>query len=312
MQNVCLPLNLNLIIRENGKDILVGYHQKEVDLLIGSMISISHFGHYRDGTLRNPFYWRRKTTNPVLTKIHPQPNYQILSYANWTKSENCRKFFENLRNELGYGSLEELYKITEDNIRHRGGSILFDYIYGGSLHIALQSIYPDHHWLPWRFLQSLPKGYWDDINNRREFMDWLGKQLGYQKMDDWYRIDYDLVQNNGGSVLLTKHKDSLPLLVKSVYSQYNWMTWRFDKVPKGHWKSDEFKAEITNFVEWLSDKLQVRKLEDWKQISVEKINEIIPLDVFRKFSLEEMLHLVYNSRKQGNCFSFKNLIFQIL
>ncbi len=48
-------------------------------------------------------------------------------------------------------------------------------------------MFPDHVWLPWLFNQ-VPKNFWGDMKNQRNFMDWLGKRLNVKKLDDWYKI----------------------------------------------------------------------------------------------------------------------------
>jgi hypothetical protein len=51
----------------------------------------------------------------------------------------------------------------------------------------LSALYPDYTWLPWKFIQS-PKNYWSDISNQRMFLDWAGKQLGLNELNNWYGV----------------------------------------------------------------------------------------------------------------------------
>lgn len=51
----------------------------------------------------------------------------------------------------------------------------------------LSTVYPEYPWLPWKFAKC-PDGYWDDINNQRQYMDWLGQSLGFKELSDWYSI----------------------------------------------------------------------------------------------------------------------------
>jgi hypothetical protein len=48
-------------------------------------------------------------------------------------------------------------------------------------------VYPDYEWLPWKFTKG-EKNYWDNIANKRKFLDWAGKQLGVNEYSDWYSI----------------------------------------------------------------------------------------------------------------------------
>ncbi len=34
----------------------------------------------------------------------------------------------------------------------------------------------------------VPSGFWDLAENRQRYVEWLGEQLGFTKLEDWYRI----------------------------------------------------------------------------------------------------------------------------
>ncbi len=52
---------------------------------------------------------------------------------------------------------------------------------------ALMTIYPEYTWKPWNFVYT-PRGYFDTMENQKEFFDWLGNTLNITKLDDWYNI----------------------------------------------------------------------------------------------------------------------------
>ena len=51
----------------------------------------------------------------------------------------------------------------------------------------ITSAFPNYNWLPWKF-KTTPKGYWDDENNIKEYMNWLSEKLNIKTMEDWYKI----------------------------------------------------------------------------------------------------------------------------
>jgi hypothetical protein len=61
--------------------------------------------------------------------------------------------------------------------------------YNNSPYLAVSSVYPEYQWLPWKFTQC-PTGYWDDLNNQRQFMQWVGEQLSIINYSDWYQVTY--------------------------------------------------------------------------------------------------------------------------
>jgi hypothetical protein len=59
-------------------------------------------------------------------------------------------------------------------------------------------VYPDHEWLEWNF-KLTPKNFWDDIANRKKFIEWLGPKFGIKSLEDWYRADFTEVGKVAGS-----------------------------------------------------------------------------------------------------------------
>ncbi len=73
----------------------------------------------------------------------------------------------------------------------KGGGLLSN-MYNNSVSLLISTVYSEHEWLPWRFSQ-VSKGYWNDMKNQRNFMDWVGKQLNYRDMEDWYKITMEVI-----------------------------------------------------------------------------------------------------------------------
>jgi len=71
-------------------------------------------------------------------------------------------------------------------------------LYNNSLVKVLSSVYPTHHWLPWRFAK-LPTGWWKLQNNQLQFVEWVRKQSGYEALEDLYRLTNKSFSELGGS-----------------------------------------------------------------------------------------------------------------
>ncbi len=65
-------------------------------------------------------------------------------------------------------------------------------MYNGSLYYLLCMVYPEYEWLPWKF-HFVPKEFWTDMKNQRNFLDWAGKQLNYINKEDWYKITVSVI-----------------------------------------------------------------------------------------------------------------------
>ncbi len=63
-----------------------------------------------------------------------------------------------------------------------------------SLFEILSIAYPEQEWLPWKFQQSLPNGFWEDLANQRKFIDWAATQFQIKEMSDWYKISIKVIK----------------------------------------------------------------------------------------------------------------------
>jgi hypothetical protein len=124
--------------------------------------------------------------------------------------------------------LDDFYNISAQDIKEYASSALLDNCYNRSLITALETVYSNHSWLPWRFAQNVAPGYWENDETHRKFLEWLGIQIGFKSMDDWYNVTQKHIRANGGSGLLSsKYGNSPYKLVMSVYKNHQWHLQRF-------------------------------------------------------------------------------------
>lgn len=53
-----------------------------------------------------------------------------------------------------------------------------------SLYSLLKAVYQDTSWQPWIF-EGINVGLLDNNQVKRDYMEWLGDQLGFTSLDDW-------------------------------------------------------------------------------------------------------------------------------
>src|SRR5947209_2988498 len=69
----------------------------------------------------------------------------------WKSRDNQTQFFDWLKDQLGFLTMEDWYNVRKEDIDKNGGAGLLVYHFGGSPSKALQSVYPEHHWEMGRF-----------------------------------------------------------------------------------------------------------------------------------------------------------------
>lgn len=110
----------------------------------------------------------------------------------------------------------------------------------------------------------VPKHFWEDRQNRRNYLLWLGHKLRLRRMADWYAVTAKSFVRNRGSAVLKRYYMSPAETVRSLFPQYDWHAWLFSRVPNGFW---EVAANRRRFVAWLGRELGVRHWEDWYAVT---------------------------------------------
>ena len=201
------------------------------------------------------------------------PNYNWLPWkfnsvpnGYWEDRNNVIKYMNWLSNELHVNKYEDWYNVKyEDIVNNHGISILSQF---QNSHIKLiTAIYNNYDWLPWKF-NSVPKRYWEDKNNVIKYMNWLSNELHINKYEDWYNVSREDILNKYGNSLLGMYNNSHIKLITTIYNDYDWLPWMFKSSPRKYW---EDKNNVVKYMNWLANKLNINKNEDWYKVTQQDI-----------------------------------------
>ncbi|MCP4548077.1 MAG: hypothetical protein GY835_16560, partial [bacterium] len=147
----------------------------------------------------------------------------------WRGRANRRRYLKWLGKQLGFKKIEDWYRVTNRDFKdNHGGTLL--YMFGGSPSAVVKDRYPDFNWQEWLF-PTIPHHFWDDRTNRRRYLEWLGKQLGFKRMEDWYHLTaQDFVVFHGGRLAQIHNGSPSAVLIES-FPEHEWEGWLFDRVP---------------------------------------------------------------------------------
>ena len=142
--------------------------------------------------------------------------------------------------------------------------------YNGSPSKALQSVYPEHNWMPWKFGHA-PKGFWEKHENQREFFDWLGNQLGYHSMDDWYNVTQEDIHKHGGkdccmTITMILHQKHFNQCIQNTIGCHG----SLDMLPKDSGRNMRIRRQ---FFKWLGNQLGYHSMDDWYNVTEEDIHK---------------------------------------
>ena len=231
----------------------------------------------------------------ILESVYPEYHWPKWKFSEvpkglWNDHSNCKRFFDWLGNKLGLKEPIEWYGVSLEVIKSYGGSGLLKKY--GSLSQALKSVYPQHHWLTWKF--HISKDNWNNKDIQRDFFDWLAKELGVNNLEDWYNVSIFTIRSYGGDEVMNIYHGSQVDVLKNIYPDHNWKPWKFLHSPKGFFNS---RDNLYDFVDWLRNQLQLSTLEDWYRVSLRQIDKHSHSTIFRLRGFSSILPEVYPDHK---------------
>lgn len=170
----------------------------------------------------------------------------------WREKENQLDYLQWFSDQRNMKRKEDWYNITTRDLLVNGGDgILVQY--NNSISSMLTEVFPDHKWQIWRF-QQVPKGFYDNLDNKRDYFDWLEDELEIKELSDWYRISLDQIAKIGPTTLFKKY-DGIANVVRKIYPDYNWdwttkvfraSQWRLKRLVERLFPNHPVKEEYTD------------------------------------------------------------------
>jgi len=147
--------------------------------------------------------------------LYPEFNWKPWKFEElpsnfWEDRRRHRELFDWLGELLEIRRLDDWYRVKTIDVERllttslKNECIFFDRFYGSSLIRALQAIYPDHSWYPWRF-EKVPHGFWSNVLNVQRYMGWLREELQINQMRDWCQVNANQIIARGGGALISKN-----------------------------------------------------------------------------------------------------------
>jgi hypothetical protein len=221
-----------------------------------------------------------------LRRIDPVWVNGPVPFRYWQDVAHRKDFLLWLGHKSRFRWMHDWYKLQFRPLMAKYGKGPIDPYWQGMPIVALRDCFPEYDWKEWLCLK-LPMGFWDSRSNRRDYMRWLGEQLGYTLLDHWYAVRHRDFTSTGGGALLSKYQWSPPLAVIDLVPRNRWHEWRFVKVPLGFWDLVENRHR---YLRWLGRKLGFRRPQDWSSITYDAIGDNYGHALLHRFpSLREVM-----------------------
>ena len=161
-------------------------------------------------------YWVEMRAQTYISEHSSTLQFEIPN--RWSES---KVFFDRLGNTLGYKVMDDWYNVVQEDIFRHGGRTILQQFFNNSPSKALQTVYPQHNWLLWKF-QQVPRMFWRSEENHKLYFDWLGHQLEYTCMEDWYNVTAEDIQRNKGAGVLSYYGNSPAKALQKIYPHHIW------------------------------------------------------------------------------------------
>jgi hypothetical protein len=186
--------------------------------------------------------------------------FKTAPHGYWNNIENRRRKMEEFGQKLKVKQLEDWYNVAGKDVKTEVSA--FMHRYNGSLYEALRDVYNEYPWDPSKF-KTVPRGYWNNIENRRQRMEEIGEKLRVKKREDWYNVSgKDVITEARG--FMSRYKDCLYEALKDIYRDYPWDPSKFKTVPRGYWISNTKKYET--IVKGWKKTFNIQRFRDWYKI----------------------------------------------
>lgn len=183
----------------------------------------------------------------------------------WSDKENRKRFMESFAKEMGISAAADWKKVTiGDVLKRNGGRGVLSH-YSNSLHSAIEDLMGpmDADMSIWR--PRMPRGYWEEAENRRNFMERVAREEGVSEAADWRKVTYKTVARYGGQALLKRYGDSLAAALEDIFPEESITAVKVrERLPKSHWADKRHQRE---FLEGLARKLNVTTKEGWRNVT---------------------------------------------
>ena len=181
----------------------------------------------------------------------------------WRDKNNRVSYMRWLEGALRFKKPEDWFNVTKRAFRENRGLGFLACNYGDSPIAAVREYKPDLAHCEWLF-KSVPQGFWNDADNRRRYLEWLAEKLGFERLEDWYRITgRTLTENHGGRLLHGYYGSSVIRLLRDNFPDYEWLEWKLRSTPTNFWKK---RANRLRYLEWLGGELGFERIEDYAKL----------------------------------------------
>lgn len=174
----------------------------------------------------------------IVQILHPRLKpwyFHTLPNSFWQEKANHREFLLFLAESEQIKTVEDWYNNAKQETfkKYKGLSLLKEY---RNIYECVSSNIWEYDFKFWKFPSS--RGNWEAQENQKQYINWLGEQLGIANPVDWYNVTEQDFKDNHGITLLGQYYSSnvADCIMTILNDEYPWEKIRFYR--------NEYKREV--------------------------------------------------------------------
>lgn len=192
----------------------------------------------------------------------------------WSHPVRRRQFLDWLRQRLGWGpNLDSLYQLSPQLLHQHGGKSLLRY-HAFSTARAVQDLYPEHQWQPWRFTHA-PRSTWHDATSLYSFFEWIRAEALNIEIPQIASFPRDVIKALGGGRFLRAHANSVPKMLQSAYPNLHLDSQKtstdLSERSRPLWADP---VRLRRFLDIAAESLMLTDATEWQRVAVSHLRKL--------------------------------------
>eukprot|EP01124_Arcella_intermedia_P026007 TRINITY_DN478_c0_g1_i1.p1 TRINITY_DN478_c0_g1~~TRINITY_DN478_c0_g1_i1.p1 ORF type:complete len:937 (-),score=201.34 TRINITY_DN478_c0_g1_i1:46-2856(-) len=229
--------------------------------------------YYSDQLLSNPMMKYDNMLFKAMDSLYPAFRFWPWFWAKRRIEEFHNIYFDAIGYKHNIEQFEDFERLDPKDVTKEKGEFKYftEHVTENKKTVCSQltKVYPHYPWKPWLF-DTCDRKYWQDKNNVKLIVSWLGYACSFVTPDDWYSITHSDFSDNRVARIKTPYDNSLFRVVSENLPELNLKPWRFNPMPKEEFWNPENTKE---FFEWFKVKKNIVNDYDWCKVTYEDIKK---------------------------------------
>lgn len=203
----------------------------------------------------------------------------------WDSAVNRQKFLEGVKKDFNITTPADWKNVAVTDVIQLGGRGLLDRYNGSLLRALLDADIELEEGVTERdFMHRMPRGHWNNMENRRKLLESVAEKHGVRSVEDWQKVRHaDLLNAGAGALLVEKNGSVFELLKETFPEQFEGVTEEEcrGRRAKNYWASRENRRALMDSI---AQEFGITEKSHWKAVKANDLKDRGAGALLTKFS----------------------------